>query len=71
MCETGGGKVSLDTLRKNLPVPKTKDPDAALTTSGSKTWRQPTLAGPNVQLPSAARGLTAVFGMGTGGTPGI
>ena len=35
------------------------------------TWQRPTLAGPIVLLPLAARGLTAVFGMGTGGTPGI
>ena len=33
------------------------------------TWQRPTLAGPNVLLPLAAEGLTAVFGMGTGGTP--
>ena len=33
------------------------------------TRQRPTLAGPDVQLPLAAEGLTAVFGMGTGGTP--
>ena len=49
---------------------KTRGPEAAFAASGPKTWQQPTLAGPNVLLPLAARGLTAVFGMGTGGTPG-
>ena len=33
------------------------------------TRQRPTLAGPIVLLPLAAEGLTAVFGMGTGGTP--
>jgi hypothetical protein len=37
--------------------------------TGPITWQQPTLAGPIVLLPLAARGLTAVFGMGTGGPP--
>ena len=29
-------------------------------------WQRPTLTGPKVQLPSALRSLTSVFGMGTG-----
>jgi len=40
-----------------------------LSKNRAMTWQRPTLAGPNVQLPLAAEGLTAVFGMGTGGTP--
>ena len=51
--------------------PKTRRPGAALATPGQKTWRRPTLARPCVLLPSAVQGLTAVFGMGTGGTPDL
>src|SRR5699024_10753865 len=32
----------------------------------NNAWQRPTLTGPKVQLPSALRSLTAVFGMGTG-----
>ena len=42
---------------------------ALLSKNWAITWQRPTLAGPNVLLPLAAEGLTAVFGMGTGGTP--
>ncbi len=34
-----------------------------------KAWRQPTLPRLQDAVPSARRGLTSVFGMGTGGTP--
>jgi hypothetical protein len=47
--------------KKGGPVPLSKN--------RAITWQQPTLAGPIVLLPLAARGLTAVFGMGTGGPP--
>src|SRR5947209_13727087 len=36
-----------------------------------KIWRQPTLAEPIEPLPSARLCLTAVFGMGTGGTTAL
>jgi hypothetical protein len=49
------------TPKKGGPVPLSKN--------RAITWQQPTLAGPIVLLPLAARGLTAVFGMGTGGPP--
>ena len=51
------------------PGPLKKGGPAPLSKNRAITWQQPTLAGPNVLLPLAAEGLTAVFGMGTGGAP--
>ena len=44
-------------------------PDVLSNIRAYKFWQQPTLTKPYVSLPSAAEDFTAVFGMGTGGTP--
>jgi hypothetical protein len=55
--------------KPGAPDPQKKGGPAPLSKNRAITWQQPTLAGPIVLLPLAARGLTAVFGMGTGGPP--
>ena len=44
---------------------------AAGCTSENYSWRRVTLPPRDVAVPSPLKGLTAVFGMGTGGTPSL
>ena len=52
-----------------LAAQEMERPEPPVGSARAITRQRPTLAGPNVQLPLAAEGLTAVFEMGTGGTP--
>ena len=63
------GDAKLFTSRRRWCLQKTGRPEAPVRSARAITRQRPTLAGPIVLLPLAAEGLTAVFGMGTGGAP--
>jgi hypothetical protein len=53
---------------QSVPLGERKRPRQLVSYRGACIWRFPTLPRLKSAVPSAVRGLTAVFGMGTGGT---
>ena len=63
------GRSSQEKCRGPENAVQEEGPDVLSNIRAYKSWQQPTLTRPYVSLPSAAEDFTAVFGMGTGGTP--